>query len=144
MTRSIYSGAVASGASAMAMHIHQLFPPEGTDIVPYNFDVVFFHGLQIYGEDKAWESTWVSPKAGSNGEDVCWPREWLPQDFDKIRVLSASFDSDATKLFGRGNNESTEDIGEVLIKCMPEYEYFLHHELCRSKFSLVLESICCV
>ena len=144
MTRSIYNGAVARSAAAMAMPIHQLFPPEGTDKELFNFDVVFFHGLQISGGNTAWERTWISPRAGPNGEDVCWPREWLPQDFDKIRVLSASFDSDATKLFGRGNNESTEDIGEVLIKCMPEYEYFLHHELCRNKFSLVLESICCV
>ena len=135
VTHCVCSGPTGSDAAAMAMHIHQLFPPEGTDNGSYNFDVVFFHGLQIYGGDKAWETTWVSPKAGSNGEDVCWPREWLPQDFDKIRVLSASIDSDATIFFGRENTESTEDIGEVLIKCMLEtYEYFLHHESCRNIF----------
>lgn len=58
-----------------------------------NFDVVFFfHGLQIAGGDQAWKTTWSFPKAGANGEDVCWPRrDWLPQDFKKIRVLFKRF-----------------------------------------------------
>lgn len=112
---------LANGAEKMFLPLRQLYPSEGNGNSTYNFDIVFFHGLQITGGDKAWESTWVSPGAGPDGKDVCWPREWLPQDFDNIRVLSASYDADATVFFGRGQTEDLEYIGENLTKCMKQY-----------------------
>ena len=103
--------------------VHVLYPSATNDDKNFNFDIILFHSLQSAGWETLWRSTWESPAgAGGNGEDkVCWPAVWLPEDLDGIRVLSVSYDADATKYFSMEHTENNiEDTGENLARIMKQ------------------------
>jgi hypothetical protein len=69
--------------------VHQLWPPpEGNQRT--EFDVIFFHGLQVSANDTsdAWWSAWTQ----RDHDDVCWPQEWLPYNLgEAVRIFSISY-----------------------------------------------------
>jgi hypothetical protein len=77
--------------------------------------IIFFHGLQMPDARDAWKTTWT------NNSKVCWPQEWLPEDLgeEKVRVLSMSYDSTATRwVKNQGNTEHVRDIGSELVESL--------------------------
>jgi hypothetical protein len=101
--------------SASRIPVNRLYPENPQDDGVATFDVVFFHGLQIVGgteAQQAYKKTWT------NKDKVLWPKEWLPNDLGNIRVFSLSYDAEATKLFGQGNTEDVENIGDNLFQSL--------------------------
>ncbi|KAH9532539.1 hypothetical protein CY35_18G003200 [Sphagnum magellanicum] len=101
--------------SASRIPVNRLYPENPQDDGVATFDVVFFHGLQIVGgtaAQQAYKKTWT------NKDKVLWPKEWLPNDLGNIRVFSLSYDAEATKLFGQGNTEDVEYIGDNLFQSL--------------------------
>ncbi|KAH8932909.1 hypothetical protein BDL97_18G004300 [Sphagnum fallax] len=97
--------------AAPRIPVNRLYPVNPQDDDGATFDIVFFHGLQIVGgtaAQEAYRTTWT------NKDNVLWPKEWLPNDLENIRVFSLSYDAEATKWFGRGNTEDVEYIAENL------------------------------
>ena len=90
--------------------MHQLFPLSG-DTCEADVDVIFFHGLQQRPGDQSWKSSWVQ----RGKPEVCWPRDWLPEDVrGKVRVLSLEYDAQIMEKGGRGNTEDVDNIGSNL------------------------------
>ncbi len=92
-----------------------VLPSQSTNDGGASFDIVLFHGLQIGGgtaAQEAYRRTWT------NKDNVLWPKEWLPNDLENIRVFSLSYDAEATKWFGEGNTEDVEYIGENLFQSL--------------------------
>jgi triacylglycerol esterase/lipase EstA (alpha/beta hydrolase family) len=95
----------------------QLWPPtKGMyPITKATVTIILFHGLQIPDARDAWKTTWT------NKANVCWPQEWLPEDLgkEKVRVLSMSYDSTATRwVKNQGNTEHVRDIGSELVESL--------------------------
>ncbi|CAN5959698.1 unnamed protein product [Sphagnum jensenii] len=89
--------------------VKRLYPTNGKDDDKATFDVIFVHGLKIdAGTDL--EETW------RNKDNILWPQKWLPEDLEKIRVFSFSYDAEATKWFSQDNTDDVEDIGENLLQ----------------------------
>jgi hypothetical protein len=100
---------------ASRIPVNRLYPVNPQDDDGATFDVVFFDGLQIVGgtaAQEAYRTTWT------NKDKVLWPKEWLPNDLENIRVFSLSYDAEATKWFGQGNTEDVEYIGENLFQSL--------------------------
>jgi hypothetical protein len=88
--------------------VKRLYPTNPKDDDKATFDIIFFHGLKIdAGTD--YEKTW------SNKDNILWPRKWLPEDLENIRVFSVSYDAEATKWFAQDNTEDVEYIGENVL-----------------------------
>ncbi len=75
--------------------MHQLWPPPESKLRT-KLDVVLFHGLQLTANDTsdAWSSTWTQ----RGHDDVCWPRDWLPNDLgealgEAVRIFSVSYNA---------------------------------------------------
>ncbi|CAK9868058.1 unnamed protein product [Sphagnum jensenii] len=101
--------------AAPRIPVNRLYPVNPQDDGGASFDIVFFHGLQIVGgtaAQEAYRTTWT------NKDNVLWPKEWLPNDLENIRVFSLSYDAEATKWFGQGNTEDVEYIGENLFQSL--------------------------
>ncbi len=62
--------------AAPTIPVNRLHPIDPKDDGNTNFDVVFFHGLQITTKD-----------------NLLWPQEWLPKNLKYIRVFSLSYDT---------------------------------------------------
>jgi hypothetical protein len=95
--------------------VNRLYPVNPQDDGGATFDVVFFHGLQFVGgtaAQEAYRKTWTKK------DKVLWPKEWLLNDLENIRVFSLSYDLEATKWFGQGNTEDVEYIGENLFQSL--------------------------
>ncbi|CAM6033166.1 unnamed protein product, partial [Sphagnum compactum] len=93
----------------------QLWPPtKGMyPITKAIVTIILFHGLQMPDARDAWKTTWT------NNSNVCWPQEWLPEDLgkEKVRVLSMSYDSTATRwVKNQGNTKHVQDIGSELLE----------------------------
>lgn len=72
-----------------------------TQSQPAKVDIIFFHGLQFDrdGLKTAYYNTWTTTG------DICWPSDWLGEDFgEDARVMSVSYEANATKFTGHGNN----------------------------------------
>jgi len=103
------AGGTFSKQMAPSIPVTRLYPTNAKDDKEATFDVIFFHGLKIdAGTDD--ENTW------RNRKKILWPQEWLPQDLEKIRVFSLSYDAEATKWFAADNTEDVEYIGENLLQ----------------------------
>jgi len=101
--------------AARRIPVNRLYPVNPQDDGGATFDVVFVHGLQIVGgtaAQEAYRTTWT------NEDNVLWPKEWLPNDLENIRVFSLSYDAEATKWFVRGNTEDVECIGQNLFQSL--------------------------
>ncbi|CAM6037316.1 unnamed protein product [Sphagnum compactum] len=62
----------------------------------------------------AWKTTWT--KRGTN---MCWPQAWLPEDLgeEKVRVLSASYDFDASHWGKKGQKmQEVQKFGSSLLE----------------------------
>ncbi|CAM6127081.1 unnamed protein product [Calypogeia fissa] len=74
--------------------VWELYSPSGPPAV----EIIFFHGLQLDDFGDAFWSTWLA----SDGSNVIWPKEWLPEKFnDPARVLSVSYNSSARQITGQ-------------------------------------------
>jgi hypothetical protein len=94
---------------APSICVKRLYPIDAKDKDKATFDVIFCHGLKIdAGTD--YEKTWM------NKDNILWPREWLPEDVENIRVFSLYYDGEATKWFARDNTKDVEYIGENLLQ----------------------------
>lgn len=69
-------------------------------------DIVFFHGLQLSAGENAYYSTWV------NGSGVCWPIEWLQQDFPGARIMSVKYDAQA---IGHPGQQGLRDLAQSIL-----------------------------
>ncbi len=101
--------------AAPRIPVNRFYPVNPQDDGGASFDIVLFHGLQIGGgtaAQEAYRRTWT------NKDNVLWPKEWLPNDLENIRVFSLSYDAEATKWFGQGNTEDVEYIGENLFQSL--------------------------
>jgi pimeloyl-ACP methyl ester carboxylesterase len=95
----------------------QLWPPtKGMyPITKATVTIILFHGLQMPDARDAWKTTWT------NKSNVCWPQDWLPEDLgkEKVRVLSMSYDSTATRwIKNQGNTEDVRHIGSDLVESL--------------------------
>ncbi|CAM6015498.1 unnamed protein product, partial [Sphagnum balticum] len=101
--------------AAPIIPVNRLYPIDSKDDVNTNFDVVFFHGLQITGgtaPQEGYKKTWTTK------DNILWPQEWLPKDLKYIRVFSLSYDTEVTKWFAKGNSEDVDEIGENLVQTL--------------------------
>ncbi|KAH8933022.1 hypothetical protein BDL97_18G009700 [Sphagnum fallax] len=101
--------------AAPRIPVNRFYPVNPQDDGGASFDIVLFHRLQIGGgtaAQEAYRRTWT------NKDNVLWPKEWLPNDLENIRVFSLSYDAEATKWFGEGNTEDVEYIGENLFQSL--------------------------
>jgi hypothetical protein len=97
--------------------VHQLWPEDKENVEPNSntLTLIFFHGLQLKDGKSPWRTTWKA-----RDTDECWPQKWLPEDLrekgiQNVRVLSLSYDSIASRWFGRGRTKDVSDIGQYLV-----------------------------
>jgi hypothetical protein len=76
---------------------------------------VFIHGLQLFQYEDAYWKTWM----GGKENKVCWPLEWLSEDFPGARIWSLSYDSCALRTNTTGNMDAYL-LGENLVQSMVE------------------------
>jgi len=85
--------------------------------IPLEVEIVFLHGLQLYGFDEAYWKTWIAGKKGADGKEFCWPIAWLSKDLPGARIWSISYDSSAFKTRTTGNWDGFL-LGESLVQNM--------------------------
>ena len=60
--------------------MHLLHPEPTASGRSHDFDIVFIHGV---GGDP--HSTW------RGGDSACWPRDWLPKQFPRARIITVGY-----------------------------------------------------
>ncbi|CAM6005339.1 unnamed protein product [Sphagnum balticum] len=114
--------------------VHQLWPEDKENVEPNSntLTLIFFHGLQLKDGKSPWRTTWKA-----RDTDECWPQKWLPEDLrekgiQNVRVLSLSYDSIASRWFGRGRTKDVSDIGQYLVDnliCSSKWRLYEHQRI---------------
>lgn len=114
---SLGSAAIEIKGPRFAEGVFLLFPqkPEEIGNQRYDFDVVFIHGVTgdpfqtwrvLSEKDKDIVNVFESnfPVEGSvhanPNQIVCWPRDWLPQEFPNARIISVGYEIHFSKWLG--------------------------------------------
>ncbi|GAM27727.1 hypothetical protein SAMD00019534_109030 [Acytostelium subglobosum LB1] len=87
----------------------------------FDFDLIFIHGVNGH-PFTTWANTPVAPDstplpeaAIDESKLVCWPKDWIPQDFPKARVITVGYDIFLSS-WGGGNATPLHDQSQEILE----------------------------